>query len=284
MNGLLLVDKPAGVTSHDVVDRVRRAVRTRRVGHAGTLDPFATGLLPVLVGRATRLMPFLRALDKVYEGTLRLGERTDTDDGTGRITTVDHGWRDVDDERLATVLRAHTGWMAQVPPAFSAKKVGGRRAYRMARRGESVALAPREVVVHRFEVRRRDGADVDFLVEVGSGTYVRALARDVGETLGCGAHVTALRRTRVGRWRVAEAVSPDRLGPDAIPVRPAADAVRHLPARQLSEAEHGVVRHGRAVPLAQPATGPVALLAGEHLVAVAEPSGTWLKPKVVLEG
>lgn len=256
---------------------------TRRVGHAGTLDPAASGLLPLLTGRATRLMPFLAGLGKCYTGTLRLGIRTATDDATGTVTATDESWRQVSDERLREAMLDLTGTLDQVPPAFSAKKLGGTPAHRRARRGETVALAPARVVVHRFDLTGRDGATVAFAAEVGSGTYVRALARDLGEALGCGAHLLTLRRTRVGPWRVEDATPLAALAAGDVPLRDMTAAVSHLPTRPLTAEEHALVRHGRPVPAEAADAGPVALLADGHLVAIAVPRDGALAPKVVLE-
>jgi tRNA pseudouridine55 synthase len=256
----------------------------RRLGHAGTLDPCASGLLPLLVGRATRLMPFLADLRKHYTGVIRLGVRTTTDDATGAAVGGDDSWRCLSDGRLRDAMRDLTGALDQVPPAFSAKKLGGTPAHRRARRGEAVALPPARVVVFRFACTGRDGAEVAFDAEVGSGTYVRALARDLGDALGCGAHVATLRRTRVGPWRVEDATPLAALGRDPVELRDPGAAVAHLPERRLTAAEHDLVRHGRAVPDTGAAAGPVALLADDRLVAIALPRDGGLAPKVVLEG
>lgn len=258
-------------------------LRTRRVGHAGTLDPGASGLLLLLAGRATRLMPFLAGLRKCYTGTLQLGVRTATDDASGTVIATDESWRQLSDERLREAMLGLTGTLDQVPPAFSAKKLGGTPAHRRARRGETVALAPARVAVHRFVFTARDAAMVAFEAEVGSGTYVRALARDLGEALGCGAHLVALRRTRVGPWRVEDAAPLAALAAGDVPLRDMTVAVAHLPARPLTVAEHALVRHGRPVPGEAAGGGPVALLAEGHLVAIAVPRDGTLAPKVVLE-
>jgi tRNA pseudouridine55 synthase len=275
------VDKPEGPTSHDVVAAARRAYRVRRVGHAGTLDPFASGLLPLLLGRATRLMPYLVGLPKTYQGTIRLGVRTDSDDLTGQVLHRDDAWREVDDARLAGAAAALTGSIEQVPPVFSAKKIGGVPAHRRVRRGEAVALEARVVDVRRFAVGAREGADFRFEADVGSGTYLRALARDLGESLGCGAHLRALRRTRVGPFSVADAVPLDRLPP--APAPPSA-AVPHLPRRALDDAEYSAVRQGRRIAAGGEGPDPVALTYRSELVAVAQRQGDELQPRVVLEG
>jgi tRNA pseudouridine55 synthase len=283
MDGFAAVDKPAGPTSHDVVSAARRRWGTRRVGHAGTLDPFATGLLLLLVGRATRLAPYLVGLSKRYTGTMRLGVVTDSDDRTGRVI-AEASAAGVTDAALHDAMQSLTGEIAQVPPIYSAKKIGGEPAHRRVRRGEGVALAPEPVTVFSFDVVRRSGADVDFEVLVGSGTYVRALARDLGEALGCGAHLTALRRTEVGPWTVDGAVPLAAIENGTAELLPPAAALPHLPHRAMTIEERTLIRTGRAIPGHQAETGPVALLAEEQLVAVAEPVGGALQPRVVLEG
>ena len=206
--GLVVVDKPTGMTSHDVVARVRRFAGTRRVGHAGTLDPMATGVLIVGVGRATRLLGHLSLHDKDYLATARLGQSTDTDDAEGRLIEVRRS-SGIAREAIARAARALVGDIEQRPPGVSAIKVEGKRAYARVRAGEDVVLAPRRVHVERFEilgVRPHDDViDVDFEVRCSSGTYVRALARDLGASLGVGGHLTALRRTRVGGFDLTRA-------------------------------------------------------------------------------
>ena len=279
----MLVDKPAGPTAHDAVALVRRALGAPRAGHSGTLDPFATGLLVVLTGRATRLARFLVDLRKTYTGKMRLGVVTDTGDATGEMVSRDEGWRDLPDDRIDSALRSLTGPIMQVPPVYSAKKVAGQRAYRLARRGEAVELEPREVCVFRFEMLRRIEDTVEFDCEVSSGTYIRALARDVGSALGCGAHLEELRRVSVGQHRVEAALPLDAIGPGTA-LRPPLQAVSHLTVVTVDEETRRRVRHGQPVPSAATADGPVALVADTTLVAVAEARQGWLRPKVVLEG
>ncbi|HWT32259.1 MAG TPA: tRNA pseudouridine(55) synthase TruB, partial [Microbacterium sp.] len=206
--GILLVDKPGGMTSHDVVARSRRALNTKKIGHAGTLDPMATGLLILGVGPATRLLTYLVGLGKTYEATIRLGVATDSDDADGRITATADAAHVTGAQIDAGVVQL-TGPISQVPSTVSAIKVDGRRAYDLARAGEDVQLKARDVVVSRFEVLARrpgDGViDLDVVVDCSSGTYIRALARDLGAGLGVGGHLTALRRTRIGPFAVAEA-------------------------------------------------------------------------------
>ncbi|MBI3982526.1 MAG: tRNA pseudouridine(55) synthase TruB [Gemmatimonadetes bacterium] len=284
-DGLLLVDKPAGPTSHDVVAIVRRAFRTRRVGHAGTLDPFATGLLVVLVGYATRLAQFVSDLPKLYTGAIGLGTTTDTDDASGTPLRASDAWRHLGDPAIAQAMQELTGARQQVPPAYSAKHVAGERAHRRARRGEAVTLHPVAVEITRFDLTGRDGPFVRFAARVSSGTYIRSLARELGELLGCGAHLASLRRHAVGPFVVEDAVALDR-GADVLreALRPPQDAVRHLPAATVDEAACLEIGHGRAVPVAAAAPGPAALVAAAdgRLVAIADVVGGEARPRVVL--
>lgn len=280
----MLVDKPAGPTSHDVVDVVRQAYGTSRAGHAGTLDPFASGLLIVLVGRATRLARYLVELPKRYTGAIALGAETDTEDPTGEVTHTDEGWRVLSDAAVRDAMAALTGRSLQRPPTHSARKRDGVRAYRRARRGEPVELEAREIEVRRFEMTAREGDRVEFAADVSSGTYLRALARDLGHALGCGAHLTALRRTHVGPFAVADAVEVDTLRRQAPALRAPREAVGHLATLQLDAERRGMVVHGRPVPAADAVGDPIALVAGGELVAIAERQGQLLKPRVVLEG
>ena len=282
---MALVAKPGGPdgpTSHDVVDTVRRAVGTDRVGHLGTLDPFAAGLLVIVVGRATRLAPFAAAWTKAYEGVIRLGATTATDDATGATVATSEAWHALDRARVEEALAAFRGAYDQRPPAYSAVKVAGERAYRRARRGEGVVLRPRRVDVTELELESFTPPDVGFRATVSGGTYLRSLARDVGEALGCGAHLAALRRTRVGAFRLADAVAPDEVTARAL--RDPAELVRDLPARDLDDAGRAAVVHGRPVPVADGTreTGNVALFWSGQLVAVAERVGDALKPRVVV--
>ncbi len=249
--GLLVVDKPAGWTSHDVVARVRRLARTRRVGHAGTLDPMATGLLVLGLGRATRLLGYLAAHDKDYDAGIRLGVSTDTDDADGVEVTRSAAPWDLAGVRVA--MAALTGTISQVPPAFSAIKVEGRRSYARARAGETVELAARTASVSRFDLLGVDGDVLRVAVTCSSGTYIRALARDLGAALGTGAHLCALRRTRVGAFDLAAAAPLAALGAleeagGALPLVPLAAAVAGaFPRRHLDDAQTADVRHGRAL-------------------------------------
>jgi len=275
----LLVAKPAGPTSHDMVDIVRRALGTRRVGHTGTLDPFAEGLLVMVVGRATRLVPFAAAWTKSYEGRIRLGQTTDSDDATGQVQ--DSRPVAVDRTALDRALEGFRGTYRQRPPAYSAVKVDGERAYRRARRGEVVEPSEREVEIRTLEVTAFAPPDVQFRATVSGGTYLRSLARDIGRALGCGGHLAALRRTVVGPFRLEEAVAP--AAATAAALLPPGVLVRHLERRDVDTAERDAVVHGRWIAAAGDATAtPVAMFAGETLVAVADRAGDVLKPRVVL--
>lgn len=249
-NGILLVDKPQGITSHDVVARARRALNTRKIGHAGTLDPMATGLLVLGVGPATRLLTFIVGLGKTYEATIRLGVSTDSDDADGAETARADAaaLATVTDERIATGIAALSGEIDQVPSTVSAIKVGGKRAYDLARAGEAVELTARRVTIDRFEVlARRAGAgatiDLDVVVDCSSGTYIRALARDLGVALGVGGHLTALRRTRIGAFEVTDAAA--EITPDASLVPPARVAASVLGAFPVTADEARDLRHGK---------------------------------------
>jgi tRNA pseudouridine55 synthase len=277
--GLALVDKPAGMTSHDVVAVVRRAAGARRAGHAGTLDPFATGLLVVLLGRATRLIPYIDGEPKVYEATIRFGEETDTDDATGVVVRRAAA---PDDASIASGIARLTGAIEQLPPAYSAKSVDGVRAYAAARRGAPLALSPVRVVVHEWRVLSREGSDVRARITCGGGTYVRALARDLGRLTGSAAHLTALRRTRSGSFPVDDAQSLDAFADGIAPIRSPSDAVTQLPSQTVTDAELARVSHGNAVPAR--IEGAVVSLVDDagDLVAVAERQGDELRPKTVL--
>jgi tRNA pseudouridine55 synthase len=208
VSGLLLVDKPAGITSHDVVDVARRAYAERSIGHLGTLDPFATGLLVLLLGRATRLATFIDNEPKVYEATVTFGSETDTGDLTGDVTRTAPL---PDRESVLRGIADLTGDIAQIPPSYSAKKIAGAPAYRAARAGGDVALAPARVQVHRWDVRAITNAELQAVITCGGGTYIRALARDLGRIAGSAAHLTALRRTRSGEFDVRDAASLDEI-------------------------------------------------------------------------
>jgi len=251
-SGLVIVDKPGGMTSHDVVAKVRRLAGTRKVGHAGTLDPMATGVLVVGVEKATRLLGYLTLTEKEYAATIRLGQSTSTDDAEGEITgTAPTG--DVSAETIAKAVTGLTGEIQQVPPAVSAIKVDGQRAYKLTRAGAAPEMKPRPVTVYEFtvtEVRRHeDLLDVDATVRCSSGTYIRALARDLGAALGTGGHLTALRRTAVGPYRLEQAQTLQDLS-ERTRLTPLADAAAAaFPRLDLTADDARRLAHGAQLPL-----------------------------------
>ncbi|MHA0286722.1 tRNA pseudouridine(55) synthase TruB [Mycobacterium sp. C3-094] len=247
--GLVIVDKPAGMTSHDVVGRCRRLFGTRKVGHAGTLDPMATGVLVVGVDRATKILGLLTAADKSYDATIRLGQATTTEDAEGELLQSVSA-AEVTDEQIEAAIAPLRGAIEQIPSAVSAIKVAGKRAYQMVREGETVELAARPVLIDRFDVRdvRRQGdfVDVDVVADCSSGTYIRALARDVGTALGVGGHLTALRRTRVGRFGLDHARTLEQLAETPSLSYTLDEAcLQAFPRRDLTEEEAIDTGHGR---------------------------------------
>ncbi|TQL04519.1 tRNA pseudouridine synthase B [Cellulomonas sp. SLBN-39] len=298
-DGVVVVDKPQGWTSHDVVARMRGIAGTRKVGHGGTLDPMATGVLVVGVGRATRLLTYVSGADKDYDATVRLGVTTTTEDAEGDVLTV----RDasgVDRAQVEAAALPLTGDVLQVPSAVSALKVDGQRAYARVRAGETVELAARPVTVARLDVvdvrtaqvEAPDGStvavlDVDVRVTCSSGTYVRAIARDLGDALGVGGHLTALRRTRVGGYALGAARTLDDLAAapvdEPVTVLPLADAARAaLPVRELSEPEARALSYGQAIGAGPGDEGPTAAIGPDgSLVAVVALRGTGVRPLVV---
>jgi tRNA pseudouridine55 synthase len=306
MDGFLVIDKPVGLTSHDVVSRVRRILHERKVGHTGTLDPFATGVLLIMVGRATRLAQFLKMDDKEYEAIIRLGYSTDTGDNTGNPIRETQSptqglWSE---EEIETALASLRGDIDQTPPMFSAKKIGGKKLYELARKGEEVKREPVRVCIHQFEAIRPDGqlmknnddGTFDFQVRVtcSSGTYVRTLAEDFGKRLRVGAHLAELRRTRVGRFLVNEAITLEELktsfteeGLGKVMVPPSS-ALSHLPFVHLTADEVRRTRHGLEVSMAREdwADGIKVRMCDEHdtLIAVGDYEATKkeVHPRVVL--
>ena len=308
-SGLLVVDKPQGITSHQVVARARRAIGTKKVGHAGTLDPMATGVLVLGIGKGTRLLGHLALTTKTYTATIRLGQATDTDDADGHVTDAAGAALTAVGPRLSAALAELTGTISQVPSSVSAIKVDGQRAYARVRKGEDVQLAARRVTVSRFDaldVRTADAdgvavVDVEVVVDCSSGTYIRALARDLGDALGTGGHLTALRRTAVGPFRVEEAVdvydgrppaprgerNPD---PSADLVDRVAAAVlappqalgRVLPTRTASSAEAHDIAYGRPIPAAgRPGVSALLDPTGARLLALVREQGEVAKPVLV---
>ncbi|HWJ65398.1 MAG TPA: tRNA pseudouridine(55) synthase TruB [Nocardioides sp.] len=282
-SGLVVVDKPAGMTSHAVVARVRRTVGTRKVGHAGTLDPMATGVLVLGVERATRLLGHLMLTEKTYSATVRLGQATTTDDAEGEVAATTSAAH-VTEEAVRTALTAFEGDIEQVPSTVSAIKVDGKRAYARARAGEEVELKARPVTIHEVAAGafRREGdlLDVEIRVRCSSGTYIRAIARDLGAALGVGGHLTALRRHSVGEFTLAEAHADlDHL--TAIPLDDAAR--RCFPALDLDEQQAQAVRYGRPLPLRIDRLTGVFAPDGEFL-ALYQPAGATAKPAAVFVG
>jgi len=283
LSGVLVVDKPAGPTSHDVIDRVRAALGEKRAGHTGTLDPFATGVLPVCLGKATRLARFLAAGDKQYRATVRLGFATSTDDLLGEPLGPPRDVR-VDRAAVDEACRGLIGPLMQVPPAFSAKRVGGRRMYALARQGVAVERAPAPVTIASLEVIDLRDRDVEIEVRCSPGTYVRAIARDLGEALGVGGHLTALRRTRSGAFGLESAVTLDDVrdhGRERI--LPLGALLPDLPAARVGDRGAQALRHGRdlgggVVIAGFPASPPPERMrildeSGEALLALAVPLG-----------
>lgn len=283
--GLLPVDKPAGPTSHDVTASVRRTLSVRRVGHSGTLDPFASGLLLLCVGWAARLAEYLQDLTKIYRGVIRLGERTDTDDPTGKVIERSEAWRSLAERQIEAAVEAQVGSIQQTPPAFSAKKVAGRRAYAVARRGVTPDLKAEPVTIERVTIDEIALPCIRFEIECSSGTYVRAVARDVGSALGVGAHLAELRRTRIGAFSVESALRLDgELSAEAIVGRlmPPELAVKNLAQAQLDPEGFAAFVQGRPVEWAGGTDDlPVAVFSNGRLVAIGEFRGGVLWPKKV---
>ncbi len=283
LDGWLIVDKPSGLTSTTVVNRVRRAFDAQKAGHGGTLDPLATGVLPIAFGAATKTVPYVMDGTKIYRFTLRLGESRDSDDADGQVT----GQSDArpPDAALRAALPALTGEIMQVPPAFSALKVAGERSYDMARQGRAVVLPPRPARIDRFELVEREDADhAVFEVQSGKGVYMRALARDVALACGTLGHVTALRRLRVGPFHAAQAISLDKLlRPEDTPptspdlLLPVLTALADIPALALTETEAKSLANGQALclyaldghaPATAPCDGIVRAMAGTRVVGL----------------
>ncbi|MBN2370067.1 MAG: tRNA pseudouridine(55) synthase TruB [Vicinamibacteria bacterium] len=283
--GALVIDKPAGPTSHDVVDRVREICGTRRVGHTGTLDPFATGVLAVCIGSATRLARFLSAGPKVYRARIRLGVSTTTDDCQGE-PIGDPRSVSLRQDEVESACRALTGSLKQVPPAFSAKRVDGRRAYALARRGEPVSPAAVDVTIEDLRLESMHDGTIDLLVTCSPGTYVRALARDLGDMLGTGGHLTALRRLRSGEFDIEQAVSWAEIGARVVDrVIPLSRLLAHWPSVTVGEQGAVDLGHGRAIERSMTIEGfpldpPERLRAVDRsgrLLAIVRPAGFGLK-------
>lgn len=283
MDGVLVIDKPAGMTSHDVVDRIRKTFKTRKVGHAGTLDPDATGVLILGIGRATRFLAYSQAAPKRYEALARFGISTSTQDASGEV--IHEADAAFSEDELREALEAFRGEIEQIPPMVSAVKVGGERLYKKARRGEEVERAARKVTISDLSLRgfvpgTHPEATLD--VTCSGGTYVRTLVHDLGSTLGCGAHLVSLRRTEAGGFTIEETVALDSVASESL--RPLADAVRQLPRRSPSAEDVEHIAHGRAlVPSdGDPDGAFVAFVKDGDLLAVYRRDGERLRPDRVV--
>jgi tRNA pseudouridine55 synthase len=286
LSGLVIVDKPRGWTSHDVVGKVRRLAGTRKVGHAGTLDPMATGVLVVGINKATRLLSHIVGTEKTYSATIRLGQRTVTDDAEGEVLE-ERIAAAVTEQQIRDAAAKLTGDILQVPSSVSAIKVAGERSYARVRAGKEVELEARPVTIHSFDihgVRRERGGrlqDVDVTVRCSSGTYIRTLARDLGADLGVGGHLTALRRTQVGPYRIEQAHTLEELA-GSLAVLPLADAARTLlPVRELSDGETVELSYGRRIPATGSAELTAAFAPDGELVALLKDVGGQAKPELV---
>jgi tRNA pseudouridine55 synthase len=289
MNGLLVIDKPAGMTSHDVVAIVRRATGERSIGHLGTLDPMATGVLPLLLGKYTRLAQFFGQSEKYYEGRIRFGFSTDTFDAEGEATSEPQPLK-MDLQQLRKLAETFRGEIDQVPPIYSAKKIQGVPAHKLARAGVQVAIKPARIMIHDFQLLTLEGEEAAFTVHVSAGGYVRSVAQELGQLAGCGAHLSALRRTRAGDFPMDHAIGIEelkRLSPDEIAARlpHPRTLLPEMPSVTVSEQTAGKLRNGLQVnvpdfstaPLVKIFTSPVDLLAIGRRIA-----GTLIQPIVVM--
>jgi tRNA pseudouridine55 synthase len=277
MNGILIIDKPGGMTSHDVVQAIRKRLKTSKVGHLGTLDPMATGVLPLSVGKATRIAQFISGSPKEYEGEIRFGFATDTYDREGIRTTEERPL----EGNVAEAIRSLTGVLEQIPPPFSAKKVGGVPSHKLARRNEAVELAPSRVEIERFEMLSLTPPRMTFRVVCSPGTYIRSLAHDLGRRLGCGAHLTALRRTRSGEFRIQDSVPLERAtGADLIPMD---QLLPSMPRIEVSGLDEVRIRHGNPV-IAGAGMEPFARIFNKEgeFIAVASVENGLAHPRLVL--
>ena len=286
MNGVLIIDKSAGMTSHDVVNRVRRIVGQKSVGHLGTLDPMATGVLPLVLGNFTRLAQFYTASPKSYEGVIRFGFATDTYDAEGSPSSTAQGVS-LDPEQVHSLAASFRGVIEQTPPPFSAKKVQGVPAYRLARKSKPVSLAPVQVEIKEFEILRVEGDCAAFRARVASGTYMRSVAHDMGQLLGCGAHLQSLRRTAVAEFTLADACTLEQLAAEEVEgrcVHPR-KVLPEIPVVTANDEMVARVRSGRTVNLPELSRAPlVKVFYGQReLIAIASRvAGTLFHPKIVL--
>lgn len=280
---VLPVDKPVGPTSHDMVAIARRALGTKRIGHTGTLDPFASGLLLLCVNNATRIAEYLTGLGKTYHAIARFDGATTTDDCTGEFMTASAEWASISEANLRAAFDKQRGTIQQMPSKFSAKKIDGERAYDIARRGGEVDLSPSEVTIYDIRIVNIQMPEVTFEVDCSSGTYIRAIARDAGNALGTGGYLKELRRTAVGTFNIADAVHVDRMGDEAH-VRErrigVLEALLDMHRLAITEEQERALRFGQSIEAAAPA-GPVAIERGGALIAIAKSDGTRIRPKKV---
>jgi tRNA pseudouridine55 synthase len=289
MNGLIIIDKPAGMTSHDVVSIVRRATGERSVGHLGTLDPMATGVLPLLLGKYTRLAQFFADSDKHYAGTIRFGFATETFDAEGAPTTEQFALTQTLDE-LRVLAERFRGTMEQVPPIYSAKKIGGVPAHKLARAGKEVQVKPARITIHEFAIESLEGETAAFRMQVSAGGYVRSVAHELGQMAGCGAHLASLRRTQAGVFTLAQAITVDELKalmPEEIALRlpHPRTILPELPSVIVDEATAGRIRNGMQVNVQELSAAPLVKVfsAPRELMCVARRvAGTLVQPMVVL--
>jgi tRNA pseudouridine55 synthase len=279
MNGILIIDKPEGRTSHDVVQAIRKRFKTSKVGHLGTLDPMATGVLPICIGKATRMARFLPGSPKEYEGEIRFGFSTNTYDREGTPTSEEKPF-DADPVKVGEAMENLRGVFDQVPPPFSAKKVGGVPSHKLARRDQAIELQAVRVAVERFEVLALEPPRMRFRVVCSPGTYVRSLAHDLGQRLGCGAHLTALRRTRSGEFDISQAVPLDKVS--EANVIPMERMLECWPRIEVSESDESKVMRGNQIPGA--ADGQFARIFNKkgQFLALASVENGWVRPRLVL--
>jgi tRNA pseudouridine55 synthase len=287
MQGVLNINKPSGMTSHDVVQKVRRIAQEKRVGHTGTLDPLATGVLVLCVGKATRIAQYLEAGEKEYDAVMRLGVTTDTLDAEGRVLETKQ-YTPPPLQNIIDALARFRGEIMQQPPLFSAIKVGGIPSYKLARRGTAAVLTPRRVTIYRIDLAAYDDPFVRLRVRCSKGTYIRSLCADIGESLGMGAHLSNLVRTRSGRFSVENALSLEHLAEQGVEkaLVPLDEALADFPAATVNEGDAGRVRHGNPVAFAAPAPGQGGRIRvhdpSGNLLAIARAEGGMLRPEVVL--
>ncbi len=281
--GFLVIDKPAGITSHDVVTRIRKRFDTPKVGHLGTLDPMATGVLPIAIGKATRLVRFVSGSPKEYAGRIRLGQDTSTCDADGDPAGEPRPV-EVTGKQVAEAMASFLGNLQQVPPAYSAKKISGVRAHRLARRGVDVRMTPVEVFVETFEILGWTSPELHFRAVCSPGTYIRSLARDLGSMLGTGGHLRSLRRIRSGPFRIEDAAGPDQAEPADI--LPPEHVLSDLPRIEVDDAGAEFIRHGRPVDIGMQEHREGAQIcifnSKERLIAVGTRNEGWANPEVVL--